>query len=270
AHIALFLIASRDDPALRRSVTGLAVSTALGVGLLVAAAAADGLAQGALWGVALLLDLGGPLLFGADGWLLVPGHFAERHGLIVLIALGESIVAIGVGSGAIVDAGVVVTAIVGIAVAAALWWVYFDVSSIGAEHRLREAPTGRVQNELARDAYSYLHFPLVAGVVLVALGLKKTLAHHTESLELVPAVALVGGATAFLLALVAFRLRVVRSVARARLVCGVAVLAIIPLHDRVASLATLALLAAALIALVAFEVVRYSTLRSAIRGSGAA
>ena len=86
AQIALFTIASRDEPALRRSVNGLAASTALGVGLLIAGAAAGGAAQIVLWVLALALDMGGPYLFGSEGWKLVPGHFAERHGLIVLIA----------------------------------------------------------------------------------------------------------------------------------------------------------------------------------------
>jgi low temperature requirement protein LtrA len=136
AHIALFTIASHEDRALRRSVIGLAVSTAIGVGLLVAAAFARGALQLGLWGLALVLDLGGPLLFGIDGWKLVPGHFAERHGGIVIIALGESIVAIGIGERATIGAGVVVAAVLGMVVAAALWWAYFDVVAIVAGRRL--------------------------------------------------------------------------------------------------------------------------------------
>src|SRR6266545_4673023 len=111
AHIALFVLASRDDPALRQSVTGLAVSTAIGLGLLVGASFLDGLGQAALWALALLLDTGGPYLFGAEGWRLVPGHFAERHGLIIIIALGESIVAIGVGAAATISWGIAAAAI---------------------------------------------------------------------------------------------------------------------------------------------------------------
>src|SRR4051794_40817602 len=120
-QIVLFTVASRDDPALRRSVNGLAVSTAISVALLVGAYFADGALQGALWVTALLFDLGGPFFFGVEGWKLVPGHFAERHGLIVIIALGESIVAIGVGAqGTTVNAGVVGASVLGMAVTAAL------------------------------------------------------------------------------------------------------------------------------------------------------
>jgi low temperature requirement protein LtrA len=171
AHIALLLIASRDDPDLRRSVVGLTVSSSAGVALIVAASFADGLAQGALWALAVALDMAGPFVFGAEGWTLVPQHFTERHGLILIIALGESIVAIGLGAEAGVDAGVVAGAALGVAVAAALWWSYFDVTALTAEHRLSGTAPGRERNELARDAYSYLHFPMVAGIVLMALGL---------------------------------------------------------------------------------------------------
>ena len=96
-------------------------------GLLVAASFADHELQGALWALALVLDMGGPYFFGVDGWRLVPHHFSERHALIVIIALGESIVAVGVGAEVGVDLGVVLGAIVGTAIAAALWWLYFDV-----------------------------------------------------------------------------------------------------------------------------------------------
>jgi low temperature requirement protein LtrA len=124
AHIALFLIASRDEPGLRRSTTGLAVSTAIGVGLLVAASAFDGAPQAGLWILALVLDYGGPYFFGVEGWRMMPRHFAERFGLIVIIALGESIVAIGVGvEKSEIDAGIVGAAVLGVVVAAALWWL---------------------------------------------------------------------------------------------------------------------------------------------------
>ena len=142
AHIALFVLASRDDPDLRRSVAALAVSTALGVGLLVGASFLDGLAQGALWVLALALDMGGPFFFGSEGWKLVPGHFAERYGLIIIIALGESIVAIGVGAHAHLDWGIAAAAILGVAVSAALWWMYFDIVAMVSRRRLSRPRRG--------------------------------------------------------------------------------------------------------------------------------
>ncbi len=173
AHIVLFAIGSRGDANLRASVTSLAVSTAIGVGLLVGASFADGLTQGAIWGVAILLDYGGPYFFGVEGWKMVPSHFAERFGLIVIIALGESIVAIGVGAESEVDAGVVAGAVLGVVVCGALWWLYFDVVALVAERRLSKAAPGRERNAIGRDSYGYLHLPMVAGIVLLALGLQE-------------------------------------------------------------------------------------------------
>jgi low temperature requirement protein LtrA len=264
-QIALFLLASRDDPALRRSVSGLAGGTALGVGLLVAAAFTDGWAQGALWAVALLLDMGEPFLFGSEGWKLKPGHFAERHGLIIIIALGESIVAIGVGASGDVDAGVVAAATLGVAVAAALWWLYFDVVALVAERRLSRAAVGREQNEMARDSYSYLHFPMVAGIVLLALGLKKTIADVGEPLDLVPAVALLGGTAVYLLAHVSFRLRNLHTLNKQRLACAALLLALIPAAVELPALATLAILAAVLTALIGYEALRFAEARDRVR-----
>ena len=145
AHIWLFVLASRDDPGLRHSVIGLAISTTIGCGLIGAAALANGWLQGALWALALLLDMGGPLLIDTEGWRLIPHHFAERHGLIVLIALGESVVAIGAGAGRGVDGGVVAAAVVGIVVVSALWWMYFDVVALVAARRLVNAAAGGEQ-----------------------------------------------------------------------------------------------------------------------------
>jgi low temperature requirement protein LtrA len=267
AHIMLFVLASRGDPGLRHSVRGLAGSTALGVALLLAAAFVRGVPQGVLWALAVVLDAGGPYLFGADGWKLVPGHFAERHGAIVIIALGESIVALGVGAKVSLDAGIVAAALLGVAVAATLWWLYFDVVAIAAERRLTRAEDGREQNELARDSYSYLHFPMVAGIALIAVGLKETLEHVGRPLALVPAAALLGGAAVYLLAHVAFRLRNMRSLNRRRLLCGVLLLALVPAAAAVEppSLLTLAVLAAILIALISYEALRFADARDRIR-----
>jgi low temperature requirement protein LtrA len=265
AHIVLFMLASSGDAAMRRSVLGLAVSTAIGVGLLVLAAFTSGALQLGLWALALLLDAGAPYLFGADGWKLSPGHFAERHGAIVIIALGESIVAIGVGAKATLGAGVVAVAILGIVVAATMWWVYFDVTAIIAARRLASAPEGRERNEIARDSYSYLHFPMVAGIALIAVGLKSMIGRVDDPLTLVPAVALLGGAAMYLLAHVAFRLRNMHTLSGRRLVCAVVLLALLPAATALPALVTLAILAAVLVALIAYEALRYAEVRARVR-----
>ena len=264
-QVILFGFASRDDPALRKSVWGLAVSTAFGVGLLMTAALADGWVQGALWALALVLDMGGPILIDAEGWRLVPGHFAERHGLIVIIAIGESIVAIGVGVVGGVDAGVVAAAVAGTAVAAGLWWLYFDVVALVAQRRLARAAPGREQSALARDSYSYLHFPMVAGIVLVALGMKKTLGDVDDPLKLVPATALFGGTALYLLAHVSFRLRNLHTLNRQRLLVAVLLVALIPAAVEIPSLAAVTLVAAILSALIGYEAIRFADARDRIR-----
>jgi low temperature requirement protein LtrA len=265
AHIGLFVIASRDDPGLRHAVAGLAVSTGIGTGLLVLASFLDGVPQGAVWALALALDMGGPMLIDPSGWRLEPGHFAERHGLIVIIALGESIVAIGVGAEAGVTFGVAVAAVTGVAVAAAQWWLYFDVVALVAARRLERAEPGREQNTMGRDSFSYLHFFMVAGIVLVALGMKKTLAHTGKELEIVPAVALYGGASLYLLAHVAFRWRNIHTLNRQRLAVAIALAPLIALAVAVPALAALTVLAAILCGLVAYEAIRFGEARERLR-----
>jgi low temperature requirement protein LtrA len=266
-QIGLFVIASRDDPSLRRSVRGLAISTGIGVGLLLCASQLDGAVQGALWVLALALDMGGPYLFGSQGWKLVPAHFAERHGLIVIIALGESIVAIGVGVGAELTVGQGVAAVVGIGLAAALWWLYFDVVAVVAARRLERAEVGRVQNEMARDSYSYLHFLMVAGIILVALGLKKTLEHVSDPLHVVPAFALLGGMACYLLGHVAFRYRHIHTLNVQRTGLAVLLVASLPIATAVSSLATVVYVTVLTWALIVYETHRYGENRKRIRQS---
>ena len=265
AHIALFAIASRDDPNLRHSVTSLAVSTAIAVGLLVVASALDGLAQGAVWALALALDLGGPFFFGVEGWKLVPGHFAERHGLIVIIALGESIVAIGVGANASLTLGIGTAAVLGVALAAAMWWAYFDVVALVSARRLAATAPGRERNQMARDSFSYLHFVLVAGVLLVALGLKKTIAHVGDPLGDMPAFALTGGLAIYLLGHVAIRLRNVHTLSRRRLGLAIVLLALYPMALTLPALASVAIVTVLIWALIAYETRIYGEARGQLR-----
>ena len=264
-HIALFVLASRDDPALRHSVWTLSASTALGVGLLVAGALIGGDGQIVLWVIALLLDMGGPYFFGSEGWKLVPGHFAERHWLIIIVALGESVVALGVGSEVGLTAGVIAAAVLGMALVSELWWTYFDVVALVGSMRLARAAPGREQNGLARDAYSYMHFLLVAGIVLAAFGLHETLAHVSDPLALVPAFGLLGGVALYMVGHVAIRYRHVRSLNRQRLALAVALIALLPAAVELPALATLAAITALLVAMIVYETHRYGEGRVRLR-----
>jgi low temperature requirement protein LtrA len=183
----------------------------------------------------------------------------------VIIALGESVVAIGVGARERIDTDIVLGALLAMLIAATLWWAYFDVIAIVAGRRLERAQAGRERNGIARDSYSYLHFPIVAGIALIAVALKRTLGDEGATLKLVPAVALLGGAALYLLGHVAFRLRMMGSVSWRRLVCAVVLLALLPLCATLPALAALAIVAALLSAMIVYEVVRYADVRDRVR-----
>jgi low temperature requirement protein LtrA len=263
AHLGLYALAGRGDPELLHAVATIAPTSLASSALLFGAAALDGAAQAAVWVAAVAIDLLGPVVSRGRGWHLAAGHFAERHGLIVIIAIGESIVAVGVGTFAI-GPGVIAAAVLALVVAAALWWLYFDVVALVAERRLREA-TGAAQALLARDSYSYLHFPMVVGIIFFALGVKKTLAHVDDPLETVPAVALCGGVALYLLAHVAFRLRNVRTLNKQRLVVAAVLLALIPAGTSLPALGTLAVVAGIAAGLIAYEALRFAEARERVR-----
>jgi low temperature requirement protein LtrA len=209
--------------------------------------------------------MGGPYFFGIEGWKLVPGHFAERHGLIVLIALGESIVAIGGGASGELDAGIIVAAVLGVGIAAGLWWIYFDVVALISSKRLGEAPKGRIQNALARDSYSYLHLLLVAGIVLTAYGLESVL-HHTDAhLHDVQSFALFGGIAVYLLGLVNFRLRFVQTLNTQRALLALVLFALVPVGTAIPALASEAIGFALLWGMIAFELHGYDERRDRLR-----
>ena len=277
-HLVLFVIAGKRNPDLLETTLGLAPWAAVGPALLVAAGFADGTAQAALWLVALTIDYGGIMVGRARGWRISPAHFAERHHLVVIIALGESIVAIGIGAaGGPLGPGVVTAAVLGIAVVAALWWAYFDAYAVMAEHALREE-SGVARMRLARDYYTYLHLPMIAGIVLFALGLKKTLEHVDEPLDTVPAVALCGGLGLYFFSHVAFRLYRVAMIRRAggdrrgwfglgRPVATVLAVALLPAALELPALTALALAAALCCALVVWDVIHYREERTGLRAS---
>jgi low temperature requirement protein LtrA len=264
-HIVLYAIVGRDDPDLVAAVLRFAPTSIFGASLLVLAGFLEGDVRIVVWVVALAIDYVGPAVLGAGrGWRVAPEHFAERHGLVILIALGESIVAIGVGAGFELTTRVIIAAGLAIVVVSALWWLYFDVAAIFARTRLREA-TGVEQARLARDAYSYLHLPMVAGIVLFALGLKTTLGHVGDELDTVPAVGLCGGVALYLLAHIAFLFRATRRLFRRRTVGAVVLLALIPVATAIPALAALGLVSLVCSLIVAYEVIRYRAHRMQVR-----
>ena len=183
----------------------------------------------------------------------------------MIIALGESIVAIGLGASGALTLGIGTAAVLGVGLVAAMWWIYFDIVAIVSGRRLAEAEVGREQNEMARDSYSYLHLPMVAGIVLVALGMKKTIGHFDEHLHAVAAFALLGGVAAYLLGLAAFRYRHVQTINRQRLGLAIVLLIAIPVATAVPALLALAAVNVLLWAMIAYETHLYGEGRHAVR-----
>ena len=264
-HLVLYAIAGRSDPDLLGAVLRFVPSVAAAALLLVAASFFDGWEQITCWVGALVIDYAGPLVGRGAGWHLHPRHFVERHALIIIIALGESIVALGVGAGSLeLGFGVILAALLGMTVVCTLWWAYFDWAAIVIEQRL-EAARGLAANVLARDAYSYLHFPMVAGIVLFAVGLKKTLGTFDEPLKAVPATALCLGLALYFLAHVLLRDRVSRTIGHGRPVAVVLLAATLPLAVVVPALAALVAVSAICVGLIAYEALRYRDVRRLIR-----
>jgi low temperature requirement protein LtrA len=265
-HVVLYAVIARDDPdvlgAVRRLAPGLIGAATL---IVVAGFVPAGPARAALWVVALLIDYLSPLVSGTTGWKLDVGHFVERHGLIIIIALGESMVALGVSAaGETLTSGVIVATSLGIVVISAMWWLYFDVVAIAAERRL-ESLSGPERTATARDSYTYIHVLMVFGIVLVALGLKKTLLAIDDPLKAVAEVALLGGLALYLLAHVAFRLRNIRTLNVQRLIAALLLLALIPVGTLMTSLALLAIVTVIMVALVGYEVIRFREGRHNLR-----
>ncbi len=181
-------------------------------------------------------------------------HFAERFGLVIIIALGELIVAIGAGQFELgvpeVAAGTIAIVTIGM-----LWWAYFDVYAPVAARRFHDA-VGVEQLRIARDSYALLHLPMIAGIALFALGVKKVLEHTGDPLKTMPAVALCGGLALYALSHVAFRRRNTGTFTAARTLAGLACLAVIPLALNAAAIAALAALALIWVTLIAFESIR--------------
>ncbi len=275
-HLTIFWLAAGagHDYELRGQLLRFAPSVLGSTALLLVASQLDGRAQTLTWLAVVIVDYAGTILAGASGWRLnSASHFAERHGLILIVALGESIVAIGVGvTREPISWPVIAASVLGLTVAGCIWWAYFDVVALVAERVLRRAQ-GEERARMARDSYSYLHLPMIAGVILLALGLKKVMeyvsdsTHHelSEALEILPVAAMFGGVALYLLAHVAFRYRNVHSVNVQRVVVAALMLASIPGAARMPALAALGLVASVMIALIVFEATKFSEIRDRVR-----
>jgi low temperature requirement protein LtrA len=266
-HIFIFAEANEDIDA-GQAIRRLARTAVPAPALLILAAFLDGTAQALVWVAALAMDFAGPYVFGVRGFRVSPGHFAERFSLIVIIALGESIVAVGAGLHGALELSTIGAALLSLVLAFGIWWAYFDVVALVSERHFREAQ-GERRIRIARDSYSYLHLPMIAGIVLIALGVKKTLGHVDEPLETVPAVALFGGVALYYAGHLGFRLRNVRSLNRPRLVALLVCLALIPVGTEVDAIVALSAASVVTSSVIAYEALRYSEARRRVRHESA-
>jgi low temperature requirement protein LtrA len=263
--LALYALAARGDRDLLTAIIRNAPSALAGAALIIAAGFVHGGLKPMLWLAALAVGLFGPLLVGISGWRVQPAHFVERHGLIVIIAIGESLIAIGLGARSTgVGTGVIVAAVLGLVVTTSFWLAYFDFFPIRGRQMLADR-SGAQRTALARDAYTYLHLPMVAGIVLFAFAMKTTLAHVGDELDTIPALGLCAGPALYLLAYVALRLRVSRTLGRGRLIAAVACALLFPIAVVVPALVALALVAAVWVAFDAYEIIWWREARARTR-----
>ncbi|TDP32249.1 low temperature requirement protein A [Nocardia ignorata] len=273
-HVVIFWTVSRDDPKLRGQLLRWALgSITVGTALLVIAATTSGLAQILLWLAAIVGDMVWTAVAGTDWRINSAKHFAERYGLIVIVALGESIVSIGIGvAGLPISWPITVASMLGLTVSGLLWWLYFDVAAISMEEGLANAK-GAAQIKIAQFSYTYGHFPMIAGVIALSLGLKKVLyyvgdsSHHqlTDPLYGIPLGALYAGPAVFLLAVVGAKYAAVRQFSTARVLVAALLFALIPVAAQLPALVSLGLLCAILAAPVIWETVHYARRRDEIR-----
>jgi low temperature requirement protein LtrA len=263
-HLALYALAGRGNRDLLVAVLRLAPWTLLGATLILVAGFADGARTG-LWVAALICTYVGAGLSGTTGWRVFPSHLAERYGLVLIIALGEAFVAIGIGVTQI-GLGEVAAAILGLLVATSLWLAYFDFFSIRGERMLADV-RGPDRVSLARDLYAYAHLGLIVGIVLFAFAMKTIVGHVGEELGWAAAFALCGGSALYLLTFSAVRTRVERRLAlsRGRFVAALVFLLVLPLATAVPALAALALVTAVWVALHAYELVWWREARTETR-----
>ena len=225
-HLALYADASRRGQANWSAIAGFALTVVIGMAMLIGGSFLGGWQRIVVWAAAAAIDYAGP------AWLtrerlrgiqnVAVAHFAERYGLFVIICLGESIVAIGVGATAHpLDSATIATVAAGLVITIGMWWIYFDRFAATAAQRLREHDDPVLA---AADAYSYLHLVIVAGIIVFAVGVRLAIRDVAEPLSEGARLALCGGLAAYLAGHTAFRLRLTGSIDGRKLLASAALL----------------------------------------------
>ncbi len=254
-HLALYVDASRRGNASIRAIAGFSATTVIGMALLIGGAFTDGIWRIGLWTLAAAIDYAGP------AWLtreqlrglqrVAVEHFAERYSLFIIICLGESIVAIGVGAGGRpLDALLIATVSLALLITIGLWWVYFDRFADIAEERLRKDKDPVLA---AADGYSYIHLVLVAGIIIFAVGARSAVAYANDPLPVASRLALCGGVALYLAGQAGFRMRMGGRLRRAMLGAITAVVTVFAVSVVLPAWLDTAALVLVLTALVSWE-----------------
>jgi low temperature requirement protein LtrA len=264
-HVGLYMWGLRTDPAHQAAVRKLAPWFLLAPAVAVVGGLVDDPARTWIWLAAVAIDVVGALRVGSAGFRVSPSHFAERYALFVIIALGESIVAIGAGAAELErDATFALTVAVAFAGAAALWWAYFEFPARAMDRTLHRTPPER-RGPMARDVFSFFHFPIVLGIVFFAVAAKKTLEHPADPLSDAGRAALGLGVALYLLGFALGRFRAIRRIAWERLLGGAAALVCALALDSVDAVTVLAAVVAILVAVTALEALRLRDVRAVLR-----
>lgn len=246
AHVTLY---AQDNPNILRVLPANLLAAAL---IIVAGILDHGPAVYVLWTLALVVPIVQPYIVPAGGLFTIrAAHIVERHGLLVMITIGESVIAVGAGAEhAHLDPGLVVAVLLGLALAAAVWWSYFARDDERAEESLAAADDVR-RTQMTMFGYFYAHIPLVIGIIVAAAGMGTAVGHAWDGLHAGPALALAGGVALYLAGDAAFRRAVRIGPSRIRLGAAAAALAVTPLGLWVAAaeITALVLVVAAALAL---------------------
>jgi low temperature requirement protein LtrA len=264
---ALFSWGVRHDPVQLRATLRLGPWFLVAAFVALAGGFVDSDLRPWVWLASLAIDVTGTLTVARAGWKVSASHFAERFALIVIIALGESIVAIGIGAAGLArDWTFALSVVVAFAGVVSLWWTYFDVTAVSVA-RSFAATRPEDRGRFARDVFTYFHFPIVLGIIFYAVAAEKTLAHPRDPLSDAGRWALGLGVALFLLGLVLMRLRVVRAVAWERVSAAVAAVALAVLLDGVDAIVTLGAVIALLMAAIAVESARLREVRRSLKSA---
>ncbi|MFE3290497.1 low temperature requirement protein A [Rhodococcus sp. NPDC059234] len=257
-HTAMFY--ANGGPSATRAITRLAPLNALAAALVLAGGFTHGWIQYLCWALAFAVQVLSPYLVDTGDFVVRTSHFCERHGLVVIVAVGESVVSIGAGlAGEKLTVGLVTNVALGLALAYVLWWAYFGIDDERGEHALSTVPD-RQRSTVAVLAYGYALYPLLVGIIITAAGIKMSIAHGNEAASVAAAAALSGGVTLYFLGQFFFRVALRLPRAWYRLVAAAAVAATIPIGVAWVAWAQLAaLVGVAYVAVIADDLITLRT-----------